>query len=79
MNVTMTFGSKWAAQTERAKPRSVQRVVGRDGRFFTCFKHGWDAMGKPCPKCTGGDAPKDCIIHGWSHLTKGCPECAAGR
>lgn len=58
------------------KADGAQRMVQK---FYTCHKHGWDALGKPCPKCTGGDAPKDCIIHGWSHMNKGCPECAAGR
>lgn len=56
-----------------------QKLEGLKASHATCHKHWWDALGAPCPKCTGGDAPRHCIKHGWSHMTKGCPECAAGR
>lgn len=49
------------------------------GRFYTCSKHGWDCLGKPCPKCTGGDAPRICAKHGWAHATNGCPDCTKGQ
>lgn len=49
------------------------------GQFYTCHKHGWDALGHPCPECMKGDAPRICSKHGWAHLKKGCPECEKGR
>lgn len=48
-------------------------------RFYTCHKHGWDALGKPCPKCVTGDAPTVCEKHGWAAVGKGCPKCASGQ
>jgi hypothetical protein len=45
------------------------------GQFFDCEKHGWSALGAPCPKCREGDAPRACGKHGWSHAFKGCPVC----
>ena len=55
------------------------RAVLRPSRFFTCEKHGWDALGSPCPQCKSGDGPKICVRHGWNHVNKGCPDCEAGR
>ena len=57
---------------------SLDSVVGR-ARFYICIKHGWDALGSPCPECAAGDAPRHCSKHGWSHANNGCPECTAGR
>lgn len=62
-------------RAERA--RSLHTVVRRH-RFFTCSRHGWDALGKPCPECRDGDAPRHCSKHGWSHSNKGCPQCTNG-
>lgn len=56
-------------------PKHARRQASRS-RFFTCAKHGWDALGSPCPDCRSGDAPRYCSKHEWSHLNKGCPECA---
>lgn len=50
--------------------------VVRRRRWFTCHRHGWDALGRPCPECRDGDAPRHCAKHGWSHMTKGCPQCS---
>jgi hypothetical protein len=53
--------------------------VPRRKKWFTCYKHGWDALGAPCPDCRSGDAPKHCPIHRWSHATMGCPQCQNGK
>lgn len=67
-----------------SKPPSEPLIAEIDfkaigGRFYTCAKHGWSALGNPCPDCMNGDAPRRCVKHGWNHLTKGCPVCEAGR
>jgi hypothetical protein len=59
--------------------RSMESQSERRGRFYTCPRHGWDALGSPGPDCRDGDAPRHCAKHGWSHRNKGCPECTAGR
>ena len=47
-------------------------------RPFACGRHGWAAIGIPCPECAAGDAPRHCTKHGWSSSVGGCPDCAAG-
>jgi hypothetical protein len=64
-------------------PKSVHRIPtplrNPNDRFFTCSKHGWDALNSPCPDCAKGDAPRRCIKHQWWCSTKGCPDCEAGK
>lgn len=67
---TMPDKFKWSPPPRKAS--SLHPLVGR---FYTCGRHGWDALEKPCPECRNGDAPRHCVKHGWSHSTKGCPEC----
>lgn len=50
----------------------------RRSLFYDCAKHGWSALGRPCPKCMAGDAPSHCIKHGWSATGMRCPECTKG-
>lgn len=55
---------------------TVERAA--KARLFVCIKHGWEAIGHPCPECMKGDAPMRCFKHGW-HATTGCPDCKAGK
>lgn len=68
---------EWA---KRQRAGQIEGWVKRHHeQSFHCGRHGWSAVGVPCPKCRAGDAPDRCGRHGWMAYGVPCPDCVKGK
>jgi hypothetical protein len=78
MTTNEAFYKKLEAMGADLDDQKGQAMSDKTQRFNDCPKHGWSALGVPCPKCKAGDAPRRCRKHGWWSSETGCPKCEKG-